>query len=284
MLSEFQKEVLRVSLLVLLITSFRLIPPAFAEEVLKIGGTGFALSSMELVAKGFEKSNQGIKVSVIFPSLGSSGGIKAVSKGAIHIGLSARPLKEEELKLGLSSIKSAKTPLVFVTREDVNISGLNTKEIAKIYRGETATWPDGKLIRLVLRPASETDILLVKKISTEMGQAVDTALSRKGMQIAMTDQDCLDFLEKASGGFAISTLAQLISEKRQLKILSFNGVPPSLKNLRDGSYPLFKELYLVTKTEPSILVRKFIDFVRSSQGRKILEESGNLSIIGQSGG
>jgi phosphate transport system substrate-binding protein len=283
MFPKFHRGLAIVLLWVLLFLSFILSPPAIAEEALKIGGTGNALSLMELVGKGFEMVNQGVKVKVITPSLGSGGGIKAVSKGAIDIGLSSRLLMEEELKLGLSSIKTSKTPLVFVTKEDVNISGLKAGEIAKIYRGETTAWPDGKRIRLVLRPKTDTDTLLVKKISPEMSHAVDAAMSKKGLAIAMTDQDCLDLLEKTLGGFTVSTLAQIISEKRPLKILSFNGVKPSIQALADGSYPLFKELYLVTKTEPSGVVRKFIDFVQSPPGMKIMEGTGILVIMGKPG-
>ena len=172
---------------------------------------------------------------------------------------------------------------MFITRKDVNISGLNTQDIIKIFRGETATCPDGKRIRLILRPSTETDTLLLKKISPEVSNAVDTALSRDGMLMAITDQECLDLIEKTSGGFGFATLTQTISEKRPLKILPFNGLTPSLKTLSEGSYPLSKPLYFVIKPEFSVLVRKFIDFVRSSEGRKILEESGNLVVIGRSG-
>ena len=283
MLSKFPKIVNRVLLWILLMMGFILPPPAIAEEILKIGGTGFALGSMELVAKDFEKVNQGVKVKVIRPSLGSSGGIRAVSKGAIDIGLSSNPLKEEESKLGLIALELFKTSLVFVTKNDVPTSGLATGEIAKIYRGETSTWPDGKRIRLILRPKGEMDTLLLKKISSEMSHAIDTAHSTAGLAMAMTDQDCLDLLEKTPAGFGVSTLAQIVSEKRPLKILSFNGVKPSIKTLMDGSYPLFRELYLVTKTDSSGLVRKFIDFVQSSPGRKIMEGAGNLVIMGKAG-
>jgi phosphate transport system substrate-binding protein len=283
MVSESNERFAKSLALILLIPSLILTSPAFAEEVLKIGGTGCALGSMELAAKGFEKSNQGIKVIVFHPSLGSSGGIKAVLTGVIGIGLSGRPLKEEERELGLSSIIYAKTPLIFVTKKDVNIQGVSTGEIVKIYRGETGTWPDGRRIRLVLRPRTEADTLIVKKISPEMNDAVDSALSRKGMSVAMTDQECLDLLENAPGGFGFTTLTQTLTEKRPLKILSLNGVPPCIKTVTDGSYPLYKELYWVTKTKPSALAQKFIDFVRSSEGRKILEESGNLVMMGKSG-
>jgi phosphate transport system substrate-binding protein len=284
MLSKFCEKFRVIWLWLPLITIFPLSPAAFAEESLKIGGTGCALGSIELVAKAFEKSNPGAKVEIISQSLGSSGAIKAVSKGAIGIGLSARMITDEEKKMGLSVIEYAKTPLILATRREVNISGLSTGELAKIFRGETATWPGGERIRLVLRLPTETDILLVRKLSSETAKAVDTALSRQGMVIAQTDQECADLIEKTPGGLGISTLTQTLSERRPFKILSLNGLTPSVNALKDGSYPLFKSLYFTTKTEPPVWVRKFIDFIGSSAGRKILDESGNWVVIGRIGG
>ena len=283
MLPEFPKRFTKILLFIPLITSSMLSPPAFAGEVLKMGGTGCTLGSMGLVARAFEKSNRGTKVEVISQSLGSSGGIKAVSKGSIDIGLSSGPITDKEKKMGLSAIEYAKTPLIFVTRKDVNVSGLSTGELVKIFRGETKTWPDGKRIRPILRLSTETDTQLVKEISLEMRNALDIVLSRKGMSIAMTDQECLNLVETTPGGLGFATLTQTLSEKHSLRILSFNGLTPSIKTLADGSYPFSKSLYFVTKTEPSVLVQNFIDFVRSPQGRNILEESGNLVVIGRSG-
>jgi len=268
-------------LLCTFILIFLLHSTVLAEEVLKIGGTGTALGSMQLLAKAFEKSHPGMKVRVILPSLGTSGGIKAISKDIIGIALSTRLVKDDEQNLGLSSMEYAKTPFILATPKAVNISSLSSDEIVKIYRGETVAWPNGERIRLILRPATDTDTLLIKKISPEMSNAVDRALSRQGMLIAITDQDCADMIEKTPGGFSFSTLTQVLSEKRQLKIISFNGVTPSIKTLADGSYPLSKSLIMVTKKEPSSLVRKFIDFVRSKEGVEILEETGNLSILGK---
>ncbi len=283
MLPEFPKTLIRILLLGLVMTSFSLHSTGLGEEILKIGGTGTALGSMQLLVKAFEKSYPSINAMVILPSIGSGGAIKAASKGAIDIGLSARPIKDEERKLGLSAMGYAKTPFIFATKKDVNISGLSIDEIIKIYRGEKETWPGGERIRLVLRPATDTDFLLAKKISPEMSNALDAALSRSGMTIALTDQDCLDIIGKTPGGLGFSTLTQIVSEKRPLKILSFNGVTPSTKTLANGSYPLFKSLFMVTKIEPSVPVQKFIDFVGSPGGRKILEESGNVPMRGESG-
>lgn len=248
-----------------------------AENVLKMGGAGSALGTMKLLGEAFEKLHPDIRVHVL-PSLGSTGGIKAVAKGDVAIGLSGRPLKDEEQKLGLVQIEFARTPFVFVANKDVRVSNVSTKELVEIYAGKKQTWPDGTRIRPVLRPRKETDTKIVESISPEMGQAVETALLREGMIITITDQENAATIEKVKGSVGASTLSQIISEKRPLKILSYNGVKPTIKALSDGSYPFVKPLYLITSPEKSAIVQKFIDFVWSPTGQKILEGNGNLPL------
>jgi phosphate transport system substrate-binding protein len=273
---QVYKRIIKLLLPILTIGIFIIPSKGSPEEVLKIGGTGSAIGSMKLLASAFQKNDRAVEVEIL-PSLGSTGGIKAVSRGAIDIGISGRPFKDEELKLGLWVTEYAKTPLVLVTGNDVNISNLSTEEVIKIYRGKIQTWPDGQRMRLILRPVHEADNLLIKQISPEMSEAVDEALSRHGMLVAITDQENLNLIEKIPGALAFSTLAQIISEKRSVKILSFNGVNPSIKTLAEGSYSLLKAFLIVTKKEPSMATQRFIEFIHSPNGRKILEESGNWS-------
>jgi phosphate transport system substrate-binding protein len=256
--------------------------PVFAAETLQIAGTGSAIGTMKMLASAFEKKNPGVKVQVL-PSVGSSGAIKAVVKGAIDIGLISRSLKEEESGLGLSVTEYAKTPFILVAKETVPISGLSSGALAKIFRNEMQTWPNGERIRLIMRPATETDTLLAKSISREMSWAVEDALSRQGMLIALTDQDSIQMLEKTPGALGFSTLTQVIAEKRRLKILALDGKSPVVKSRINISYPFFKTLSLVTKSESSPTVRRFIDFVLSARGRHILADSGNLPLVQSSG-
>ncbi len=275
------RVVLKKSILIGILTGFMIAVTfpytAYAGEVLKIGGVGSALGTMKLLGNAFEKKNPGVEVDVL-PSLGSSGAVKALSKDAIDIGLIGRPMKDEEKILGLSVTEYAKTPFIFVTKKEINISNITHDEIVKIFNGEALKWPDGERIRLVLRPAGDSDTLIVKKISPEISAAMDIALSRQGMIMALTDQENADMTEKTAGSFGSSTLTQIISEKRHLNILNYNGVVPSVKTLSNGKYPLFKPIFIITKPEPSKLVRKFLDFIRSSEGKRILEESGNLVV------
>lgn len=246
-----------------------------AEETIKIGGTGSGLGVMKILGKAFEKKHPGTIVEVL-PSLGSAGGIKGVTRGLLDIGISARPFKGDETSVGFSAMKYAETPLVIVTRKDTMVSDLKTEDLVKIYDGRLLAWADGKRIRPVLRPEEEFDTQILKEWTPEIKKALETASSRKGMLIAITAQDTTNTIEKTPGAFGFSTLAQVIAEKLTLKILSLNGIYPTAGTLSDGSYKLKKSLYFVTRSETSAKVEKFLVFVRSPAGTKILKECGYI--------
>lgn len=244
---------------------------ASAENSIRIGGTGGGLATMQILGAEFERIHPGARVTVL-PSMGSSGGIKAVIAGALDIGLSSRPLTDQER--GAVAQEYGRTPFVFVTAKNYRMSDFSLSELAAIYSGGTANWPDGRQIRVVLRPASEFDTLLLKSMSRDMDRAVTYALSLEGMIVGVTDQDNADAIEKVPGALGTATLAQIITEKRRFKVLFLNGVKPGLDTLADRTYPYFKTFYLVSKQHPRNRTRQFIDFVFSDRGRNILTRSG----------
>jgi phosphate transport system substrate-binding protein len=66
-----------------------------------------------------------------------------------------------------------------------------------------------------------------------------------------------------------------VSEKRPLSTIAIEGVTPSVKALADGSYPHFKSVYVVTKGARSEGTARFVAFIRSPEGRRILTHLGH---------
>lgn len=251
--------------------------PGAAEKgvVIKAGGTGGALGGMKQVASAFEKKHPGVMVSFA-PSLGSGGGIKAVLAGSIDLALSARPLSDDERKLGAVDVEYARTPFIFVTSRKGERPGLALRQVAAIYAGEMKAWPDGSPIRLILRPAGDADTALLRSMSPEMDAAVRAALSREGMVMAVTDQENADIIGRIRGGFGATTLAQLLAERRPLKALSLDGVEPGLAALARGAYPYAKIFFAITGPKASRGTRDFIAFLHSPEARAILTRTGHL--------
>jgi len=250
--------------------------PALAETV-RISGTGGAIGGMRLLAEAFRKAEKGVDV-IILPSLGSSGGIRAVLAGRLDIGLSARPLSPEEMAQGPRQTAYARTALVFAVNPDVKRSDTTLAEVIDIYAGRKTTWEDGTALRLILRPAADTDTVILRNMSGEMAYAVQQSQNREGLIVASTDQHSADVIERTSGSFGTTTLALVASEKRKIRMLSLSGATPTTKSVRDGTYPYSKTFFMVTRQTPSPAAGKFVRFVRSPGGKAILSRVGHVPL------
>ena len=248
--------------------------PVTAAESIKIGGTGNALGTMALLADAFGKKYPHIKVTVL-PSVGTSGAIKAVPKGALDIGLSSRTLTEEEGRLGAVTVEYARTPLVFAVSTKTQVRALTLDQIADIYSGKTVNWPDGGQIRPVLRQASEDGTKQIKRMSPALEKALSAAEQRPGMPFAATDQDAADKTESMPGALGVTTLSLITSENRELRALTLNGVEPTVGNAASGRYPHVRRFFLVTRTDQSAAVKDFVAFIQSPAGREVLLRAGN---------
>lgn len=248
---------------------------ARADEVLRVSGTGSALGAMQRLSVVFERANPGFRVQIL-PSVGSSGAIAAVAKGALDVGISGRPLDAGEQALGLTATAYARTPLLFAVGPRTGVSGITTHELIRIYRGEVTTWPNGERIRLVIRPRKDVDNALLRAISPEMAAAVDIASDRKGLLLAITNQECDEILAHTAGAIGPTSLSQVLTVAETLVPLTWNGVAPTVSNLASGAYPLAKTHFFVTRASPSPPVRRLIAFLTSPEAREVLEQTGNL--------
>jgi phosphate transport system substrate-binding protein len=243
-------------------------------QELKIGGTGAALGTMQWLAQAYAKTSPEARITVL-PSMGSGGGIKALLAGAIQISVSSRPLSESESNAGAVAVEYGRTPFVFATASSSKVAGITTQNLVDYYAGQADEWPDGSKLRLVLRPIGDSDSETIKSISPAMREAKSAAEQRKGMAFTVTDQETANAIEKVPGALGPSTLALLLSEKRALKALALDGVVPSVQSIANGTYPLHKQLLIVTgpKTPPE--AHAFVAFVRSAAGREVLQQTGH---------
>ena len=67
----------------------------------------------------------------------------------------------------------------------------------------------------------------------------------------------------------------IVAENRGLRALTLDGKQPTLLNAASGVYPYHKRLFLVTAAKPPPAVARFIAFIRSPAGQKILADNGN---------
>ena len=108
-----------------------------------------------------------------------------------------------------------------------------------------------------------------------MSEAVTAAGKRPGMLFALTDQDATDNIGKIPGAIGLTALCELITANPQLKALALDSVAPSPATIADGSYPVYHRFYLVTGPKPNALGERFIAFIQSEPGKRILTDTGH---------
>lgn len=251
--------------------------PARADETIRIGGTGAALGLVRQLGAAFEHQQRDSRV-VVEPSTGSRGGIKAVDKGALDVAISSRELRRDEQARGLIAREFARTPFVLAAAGVRSGTVLRLDEVASIYRGDITHWPNGDRIRIVLRPRADTDTMIIRSLSPAMDAALDEALARRGMLVAITDQENADLLMKVPGGLGFTSLTQIVTERLPLTALSVGGVLPTTATGVNTAYPYFKQLYYVVHRQSSPAVVRFLSFLRSPRAQRIITAAGALPL------
>lgn len=240
---------------------------AAAGDVVRSGGTGSGLAMMKAIGQHYSAAHPDTAVEVL-PSLGSSGGIKAVTAKAIDIAIFANHLSPEQTAQGLQEGACLRTGLIFATSRPTAMD-VTASELPKLFTDANPTWPDGQSLKVILRARSGSENPYLMKAIPAMREALEKAYERPGMPIGATDQENVDLAQRTAGSVAIMTLLQLRAEHLPLRPLSYQGVAPSFDSLSAGKYPLPMDVCLVLTSQPSAAASRVIDYIRSSEGQKI---------------
>jgi len=241
-------------------------------------GSGVNLGITRFLAAAFSKNHPQITIEVP-GSIGTKGAIKASADGAITFGLISRPLEKEEIALGLAANPYAQVPIVVGSHPNVKEEGITFQELVEIFKGVRTRWKDGNQIIVQSRERWDSGFLVLQSKIPGFKEAYEESHQAKRWSIYYTDQDANQALAKTPYAIGVSDLGMIKTESLNIKVLKINGILPSPETLLNGSYPFGRGLSFIyrEKTLPKE-AKRFLDFVRSDQGRKILETNGYLPV------
>lgn len=249
---------------------------SFAED-LRIDGSTTVLPIAQKGAEVFMKKNPSVRVFV--SGSGSGTGIKAIIDGTTHIATSSREAKEKEVAsakekgVALTGHKVALDGIIPVVHPAMKIDNLTTEQLRAIYNGKIKKWnelggPD--------RPISV--------VSRDTSSGTYEVWEEK---ILKGDRVRPDALLVASNGQAVQTIAQnkfaigyigIGYIEKSVKILKVNGKTASPETVRDGSWPVSRPLFMYTNGKPAGNIAKFMDFMLSADGQKVVNEVKYVSV------
>lgn len=258
----------------LVLTTLAAMQPLAAAE-LRVAGTGAGLGVVTELADRYRRAHPELKVE-IHPSLGSSGALKALKAGAIEVAISARPLKEDEKAAGLTQTPMSRTALALVTSYRTPPASLSSEQVMAIYGASPPPWSDGVPLRVVLRPESDTDTRLLRNAIPSIGGNLERLYASGSVPTAATDQDAANQIASIPGSFGLLSLSLVTELGGALRVVSFNGVKPSLETVASGSYPMIKSFYLVVSAKAGDVVQGFLRYARSREAQEVFRRHGHV--------
>lgn len=241
------------------------------SRTINIAGSTSVQPLAEALAEAYMKLYPEIIINV--QGGGSSAGIEAVSEEVVNIGLSSRPLKDNETKL--IPYKIAFDGVAIVVNPQNKIEELNLETLKKIYSGELKNWAE------VFPTGARGGIDLVTR---EEGSGTREAFVKSVMAASEITPSAI--VEDATGvvreivatdAGAIGYISLGIVDER-VKALKINGVGPSFETVKNKRYQISRPFLFVFKKEPEGVVKDFLNFVLSEKGQKIVRASGFVPV------
>lgn len=246
---------------------------ALAADSVVIKGSTTVLPVAQGTLEAFMKANPGVQMSL---SGGGSGeGIKALIDKTTDIATSSREIKGKEVELAKSK---GVNPVAHVVAYDAiipvvhpknKVSNLTIDQLSQIYQGNITNWKevggdDLKIVVISRDSSSGTfeswDHFVMKKAKVTPRAQM---LASNGALVTAV----------AKNKYAIAYLG-IGYVNKSVKPLQVNGVTASIQTAMSKEYPFSRELYMYTNGEPQGQTAKYISFVKSADGQKIVAREG----------
>lgn len=225
--------------------------------LVRVAGSTTVLPVATVAASEYEKGHPGARVEV--QGGGSSVGIESVRAGVVDIGMSSRDLKDEE-KGGVTVIPIAYDAIAVIINPRNPVRKVSTDDLARVYAGEVTNWKelggrDEEIVLVNRDEASGTREAFAKMVMKERPFTKRAVIQPGTGQVR-------SIVENTPGAIGYISL-QYVNDR--VKVLSLDGVTPTLDTIADGRYPLVRKLYFLTRGTPSAAARDFIEFVLSDR-------------------
>ena len=232
-------------------------------------------------------------VSVEVSGGGSGTGIAALINGTVEIANCSRRFEPQEIEQAKKN--TGKVPREFMVGYDAlaiyvhkgnPLEEITLEQLAEIYSegGKIDKWSQLG----VKMPAGADEIIRVSRQSNSgtyfyfreaiLGKGRDLKLGSRDMQ---GSKDVVELVSKTPGSIGYSGMGYNTSMVKELRLAKKKGdkaYPPTIETTLNRTYPIARPLFMYTLGEPSGAVKKYMDWVHSDAGQKIVAQSGYVPL------
>ncbi len=238
---------------------------------IQLAGSTTVQPLAEVLAEAFMAANPDITIEV--QGGGSSVGVTSAGEGTVDIGNASRNVKESEFEEfpALQVYTIAYDGIAIVTNPDLDLPSLSIDQVKAIFAGEITNYaevggPDAEIVVVSREEGSGTraafEELVMEAGDEEAAITEDALLQQSNGQVRTTISTTPDAVGFLSFGFLDESINTVV----------IDGVDPTVANVKNGTYPIFRPLNMLTNGEPNELSKAFLDFILSEAGQDIVAE------------
>jgi phosphate transport system substrate-binding protein len=247
------------------------------DKKVVIKGSTTVLPITQKTTEEFRKSN---KISITVEGSGSGNGIKALLDGTCDIANSSREMKAEEYAdaknkgIEIQEITVAIDMIVPVVNKSNPIQNITMAQLKAVYDGSIASWKqlggnDETIVAISRDTSSGTYEIWHERVMKKTDVKNDALLQASNGAIVSAVAGNPKAIGYIGYGYIDSSVKALIVDK----------VNPTIENGKSGLYPISIKLYMyVNKNKLADESKKYIDYVLSPEGQKLVKETGFISI------
>ena len=199
-------------------------------------------------------------------------GFDATVDGSVDLFFTAYPSKEQlesaaEKGVELNIVPGGMEAFVFFVNTKNPVDDLSIDEIRGIYRGEIKNWNEVGGINRTINP-----LLRIKGSGSQ-------TMMEKFMEGDMIKKREPSSVFGASIGYSFRYYLSGMVANSDVKMLCVNGVYPDADNIKNGSYPISANFYVVYRKDNSNEnVIKLVDWLLSDEGQTMIEKCGYVGL------
>jgi phosphate transport system substrate-binding protein len=239
------------------------------ENTITLAGSTAFQPFAEKLAETYMATHGDVRINV--QGGGSAVGIQAAVSGSADIGMADLVTLPDDAK-SLTSTVVARDGIAIVVHPSNPIADLTAEQAKAIFAGQITNWKDvggrDAAIQIISREEGSGTRRSFQKLV--LG---DTKLSPSAL---FQNSNGTIREAVASDPNAIGYLSIGLVDTR-IKSVSYAGVAATNANVKQGTYPLARPIFLLTRGEPRPIVQAFLAYVLSDEAQQLLEKEGLIS-------
>jgi|WetSurMetagenome_2_1015567.scaffolds.fasta_scaffold110108_2 phosphate transport system substrate-binding protein len=253
------------------------------KQTIKISGSTTVLPIVQKAADQYMATHPDADIQV---SGGGSGvGIQAIGTKTVDIGMTSREVTRDEMAKYPNFVITpvAQDGIAIVVNPVNEISSITLDQAKNIYLGKITKWTE---ISGANVPGTNNQIVVVGRDSASGTRSYfDETILLKATPTSK-------MLEKNSNGAVLQTVAQTPGSVGYISIgflsndvkavpIWYNAnkiIAPTIDNVKTKTYPVSRDLYVITNGQPTGLAGDFINYILSADGQKIVADEGYVTL------